>query len=97
MYDVELPVFRGPLDLLLHLIERQELDITSVSLVAVTDQYLAVIRSGELIEMDALADFIAIGSRLILLKSRALLPRPPALSDDQESEDEDAEELVRLL
>ncbi len=97
MYDVELPVFRGPLDLLLHLIERQELDITSVSLVAVTDQYLAVIRSGELIEMDALADFIAIGSRLILLKSRALLPRPPAPGDDHESEDEDAEELVRLL
>ncbi len=72
---VRTPVFEGPLDLLLHLIESQELDITTVSLLEVTDQYLAALRSGESLDLRALADFVAIGARLLFLKSRALLPR----------------------
>lgn len=54
MPQITLPVFEGPLDLLLHLIERDDLDITSVSLVQVADQYLAAIRSGEGYEPRAL-------------------------------------------
>ena len=65
----------GPLDLLLHLIEREDLDITAVSLVQVTDQYLAALRAADHIDLRALADFIAVGAKLIFLKSRALLPR----------------------
>jgi segregation and condensation protein A len=84
-FQLQLPVFEGPLDLLLYLIERDELDITAVSLLQVTDQYLAYLRSGEQIDARALAEFIATGARLLLLKSRALLPRPPA--DDEEEED----------
>jgi segregation and condensation protein A len=75
MLAVSTPVFEGPLDLLLHLIEREELDITAVSLVQVTDQYIAVLRQQETIDMRALADFVAIGAKLLLIKSRALLPR----------------------
>src|SRR5689334_13200420 len=76
MPELQLPGFRGPLDLLLHLIERDDLDITAVSLVAVTDQYLKAIHNGSGFNPQALAEFVAIGAKLIYLKSRALLPRP---------------------
>lgn len=75
MLAVKTPVFEGPLDLLLHLIERDDLDITTVSLVQVTDQYIAALRAGETIDLRALAEFVAVGARLMLLKSRALLPK----------------------
>lgn len=94
--QLTLPYFEGPLDLLLHLIEREELDITSVTLVSVADQYLQVLRQEEQINLDALADFIWIGARLLLIKSRALLPKPPA-EDGIEQEDEDAGDLTRQL
>jgi len=76
MAEISLPVFEGPLDLLLHLIERDDLDITAVSLVSVTDQYLKAIRNGDGFEAHALAEFVSVGAKLIYLKSRALLPRP---------------------
>lgn len=100
MLDVTLPIFQGPLDLLLHLIEREELDITEVSLVQVTDQYLLAVRAADVIEMAALAEFVWIGSKLLYLKSKALLPRPVLVADDatDEGESEDvAEELTRML
>jgi segregation and condensation protein A len=94
-YHVRLEVFEGPLDLLLHLIERQELDITKVSLVAVTDQYLAYIQRLDRISADNLADFLVVAAKLLLIKSRALLPAPPP---EAEGEEEDlGEELARQL
>ena len=94
--QLTLPYFEGPLDLLLHLIEREELDITSVALVSVADQYMQILRQSEQLNLDALADFIWIGARLLLIKSRALLPRPPAIDGEQEEEDP-ADELARQL
>lgn len=94
--QLALPFFEGPLDLLLHLIEREELDITSVALVAVADQYLAILHESEHINIDALADFISIGARLLLLKSRALLPRPEP-ADGDEPEDDLGDDLARQL
>lgn len=93
-YEVRLTVFEGPLDLLLQLIERRELDITTVSLAAVTDQYLEYI--GDLGDIDPgiLTDFLVIAARLILIKSQALLPRPP--EPDKEEEDL-GRDLVRQL
>jgi segregation and condensation protein A len=89
MLAVSTPVFEGPLDLLLYLIERENFDITAISLVQVTDQYLTALRSEGTIEMRALADFVAIGAKLLLLKSRALLPRTPdeLLEDEFEAEE----------
>jgi segregation and condensation protein A len=78
-YQVSLPVFEGPLDLLLHLIERQELDITQVSLALVTNQYLAYLSQLSERDPDNLADFVVVAARLLLIKSRVLLPQPPAL------------------
>jgi len=95
-YRVTLPVFEGPLDLLLHLIQREELDITAISLVQITDQYLAYIGQMEEIDPDSLADFLVVAARLIFIKSRALLPRPPAAPEDEEEEDP-GEQLARQL
>jgi segregation and condensation protein A len=96
VFELKLPVFEGPLDLLLHLLEKEEMDITSISLVQVTDQYLFHLHSLEGINMDALADFIAVGAKLLLLKSRALLPREPGAAEEDEEEDV-GEELARVL
>jgi len=95
-YEIQLPVFSGPLDLLLHLIERNELDITAVSLVTVTDQYLEQVKqlTGERLEQ--LMDFLSIGARLLLIKSRALLPQAPTGPESEEEEDP-AEALARQL
>jgi len=76
-YKVQTPVFEGPLDLLLNLIEHAELDITTVSLANVTDQYLVHINGIEQISADEISAFLVIAAKLIQIKSEALLPRPP--------------------
>lgn len=95
-YQVELPYFQGPLDLLLHLIEQEELDITKISLARVTDQYLAYLDVLREIDPDELADFLVVAAKLILIKSEALLPRPPASMLDEE-EETIGDELARQL
>lgn len=95
-YPVSLPDFQGPLDLLLQLIEKDELDINEVSLVAVTDQYLQTIEAmDEELEPGGLADFLVIASRLLYIKSRTLLPKAPM--DDEEEEEDSADALIRQL
>ena len=93
-YEVKLAVFEGPLDLLLHLIEREELDITKVSLAQVTDQYLEYISLLEELNAEALADFLVIAARLLLIKSQMLLPRPPTAPEEEEDV---GDELARQL
>lgn len=96
-YTIELPAFNGPLDLLLHLIERQELDITAISLSRVTEQYLAQVEEMKRNRVEQLIDFLVVAARLILIKSRALLPQNPDLPGDDEDEEDPAEALVRQL
>src|SRR5579883_2674441 len=89
-YTIHLPSFEGPLDLLLHLIERRQMEITAISLVAVTDQFLEYVRSWQEEEppMERLAEFITVGAKLLFIKSRSLLPQPPR--DDEASEVDEA-------
>ena len=96
-FALQLPVFRGPLELLLHLIEREELDITEVSLVAVTEQYLGHLGRRDHIDLGAIAAFISVGARLLLLKSRALLPRDEDEQAADEDEERDPEALLEAL
>lgn len=96
LYQVSLEVFEGPLDLLLRLIEKQELDITKVSLAIVADQYLAHIAELQRISASNLADFLVIAAKMVLLKSRSLLPPPESDADEEEQEDI-GEELARQL
>lgn len=83
-YTIQLPVYEGPLDLLLELIERAELDITKVSLAQVTDQYLEYIRDLREVDIENLASFLVIAARLIQIKSESLLPRPPIREPGEE-------------
>jgi segregation and condensation protein A len=97
IHEIQLPVFTGPLDLLLRLIEREELDITEVSLVQVTDQYLSIIEEMGRRELADLTSFLSVATRLVLIKSRALLPRPPVTAAVAEEEDDLAGDLIRQL
>ncbi len=93
-YSVQLPVFEGPLDLLLELIERAELDITKVALAQVTDQYLAYLRQMPERSLADLASFLLVAARLLQIKSEALLPRPP---QREPGEEDPGEALARQL
>jgi segregation and condensation protein A len=95
-YRVQLSVFDGPLDLLLYLIEAQELDITVVALAQVTDQFLAYVRALDTPDPRVLADFLGVAAKLVLIKSRSLLPRPPASVEEPDQEDV-GETLARQL
>ncbi|WP_129629349.1 segregation and condensation protein A [Candidatus Oscillochloris fontis] len=98
MYTITLPTFAGPLDLLLRLIERAELDITTIALAQVADQYLLHVRTMEEPDPHALAEFVSMAARLLLIKSRALLPRPTSAGrTTSNDEDADAEALARQL
>ncbi len=96
-YTIDLPLFSGPLDLLLHLIERQELDITAISLTQVTAQYLAQIEQLKQNRLENLIDFLVVGARLTGIKSRALLPETLTFAGDEEEEEDPAEALIRQL
>jgi segregation and condensation protein A len=95
-YQVSTPVFEGPLDLLLQLIERAELDISRLALAQVTDQYLAHLRSMENRNPAEVSAFLVIASRLVQIKSASLLPRPPA-SENMTVEEDPGEALARML
>jgi segregation and condensation protein A len=86
-YQLRLPIFEGPLDVLLRLIERHQLEITEVSLVEVTDQFLSYVSELPGTSPAVLAEFTAIASRLLLLKSRSLLPSEPVTDDEEETDD----------
>lgn len=98
-YQVRLPIFEGPLDLLLHLIEKRQMEITAISLVAVTDQFIDYLRRWEDPPMAHLAEFATMASRLLLIKSRSLLPRSPRPEDEAAAAEAlaDAEEIRRNL
>ncbi len=93
-YQLHLPDFEGPLDVLLRLIERSQLAITDVSLVAVTEQFLSILSDmRDRTPPETVAEFATIGTRLTLLKSRSLLPRPPKLDEDDVSQSDLTAEL----
>jgi segregation and condensation protein A len=93
-YKVVTPVYEGPLDLLLQLIERAELDITSLALAQVTDQYLEHLRNLSDQSPDEVSAFLVIAARLLQIKSEALLPRPP---QREPGEEDPGEALARQL
>lgn len=95
-YQLRLPSFAGPLDVLLRLIERHELAITTISLATVADQFLAHLAALPDRDPAVLAEFAAIASRLLVLKTRVLFPRPPVPAAGDEEVDDSAD-LVRQL
>ncbi|NLZ44581.1 MAG: segregation/condensation protein A [Clostridia bacterium] len=98
-YKIKLDVFEGPLDLLLYLIERAEIDIYDIPIAYITEEYLAYLRTIELLDLYYAGDFLVMASTLMQIKARMLLPRPPEiLTENEEEEEEDPRrELVERL
>src|SRR5580698_11504671 len=96
-YKVKLEVFEGPLDLLLYLIKKDEVDIYDISLERITAQYLEFMEAFKVLDLELAGEFVVMAANLIYLKSRALLPvsvQPP----DEEAEEEDPRwDLIRQL
>lgn len=84
-FAVKLEQFEGPLDLLLELIQKEKLEITQISLAKVTDSYLGHLKENLDISSDNLSDFLVVAARLILIKSKALLPALELTPDEEES------------
>jgi segregation and condensation protein A len=93
-YSIATDVYEGPLDLLLQLIERAELDITKLSLAQVTDQYLDHLHKLTNLAADEVSAFLVIAAKLLQIKSEALLPRPP---QREPGEEDPGEALARQL
>ncbi len=98
-YQVRLDIFEGPLDLLLYLVRKEEVELYEVSLERLIQQYLAYLGAVAQPDLDRAGDFIAMAAHLIYLKSRRLLPpeQRPAGTDDSADEDDPHWDLIRQL
>lgn len=93
--SVKLEVFEGPLDLLLHLIEKNKVDIYDIPIVLITDQYLAYVAEMEKRDMDVMSEFLVMAATLLKIKSKMLLPKEE--TENEEDEDDPRRELVERL
>ena len=97
MYRVRLPVFEGPLDLLLYFIRRDELDIYDIPVARIADEFLAYVRLMEELDLDGVGDFLYLAAVLLHIKAQMLLPRSPAPADDETEPVDPRQELVERL
>ena len=95
-YKIHLDTYEGPLDLLLDLIKKQEIDIHNIPIAKITGQYLEYLHKLEQLDMDISADFIYMAATLIHIKSKMLLP-PDPLAGPEEAEDPRADLVHRLV
>jgi len=96
-YKVQLEIFEGPLDLLLYLIKKDELDIQLISIERITKQYLDYINTFKLLNIDLASEFIVMAANLMYLKSRTLLPRTEQPPEEDAEDDDPRWELIRQL
>lgn len=96
-YEVVLDKFSGPLDLLLHLIRKQEVSIHDIPIATITDQYLAYLHAMENLSLEVASEFVVLAATLLAIKSRMLLPRPVVEVDGEEVEDPRALLIEQLL
>jgi len=93
-YTIRLEMFEGPLDLLLHLIHKNELDITNIPIALITEQYLEYLKLMKVLNLDIAGEYLLMASTLLYIKSKILLPASP---EEEEEEKDPREELVRRL
>ena len=97
-YKIKLEVFEGPMALLMHLIEKNQLDIYDIPIAVVTEQYLAYLQALEEFNIDIASDFLLMAATLLQIKSRMLLPKLPKIIEETDDEGDPRQELVdRLL
>lgn len=93
--DIKLQVFEGPLDLLLHLIDKNKINIYDIPIVSITEQYLQYLRSMQELNMDIMSEFLVMAATLIQIKAKMLLPKEE--KEEEEEEGDPREELVKRL
>ena len=96
-YKVALDVFEGPLDLLLYLIKKEEVDVYDIPIGRITDQYVEYLRLMRVLDLNVAGDFLVMASTLMLIKSRTLLPTEAGSAEEDEEEDDPRWDLVRQL
>jgi len=96
-YQVRLENFKGPLDLLLHLIEKNEIDIYDIPIARITDQYLEYINEAKYLDLDFASEFLVMAASLLAIKAKMLLPKPVQIVTEDEGEDPREELVARLL
>src|SRR5512137_2213690 len=96
-YQIKLEIFEGPMDLLLHLIKKHELDIYSIPIALITQQYLEYIELMESLDMEIAGEFLVMASALTHIKSRMLLPPAENPEAEEDGVDPQAELIRRLL
>jgi len=95
-YEIETELYSGPLDLLLDLIQKSELDITKIALAQVTDQFLVYVRENENADPGYISEFMVIASKLVQIKSEAMLPRSPVRQPEEEDLGESLARQLRI-
>lgn len=95
--EVVLETFQGPLDLLLYLIRKHNLDVLDIPMAQLTQQYMSYIEAMQRNRMELAAEYLLMAAVLIEIKSRMLLPRPPKVNEEESAEDPRAELMRRLL
>jgi segregation and condensation protein A len=96
-YKINIPLYEGPLDLLLDLIKKQEMNIHDIQISKITSQYLEYLHKLEELNVDVSADFIYMAATLIYIKSKMLLPPDPLVSAEEQATDPRAELVQRLV
>lgn len=96
-YKISIPIFEGPLDLLLDLIKKQEMNIHDIQIAKITSQYLDYLHQLETLNIDVSAEFIYMAATLIYIKSKMLLPPDPLASPEEQAADPREELVQRLL
>lgn len=96
-YKVKLEVFEGPLDLLLYLIKRDEVDIYDISIERIAKQYLEYMEAFQVLNIDLAGEFIVMAANLLYIKSRTLLPKEQQMPEEDADEDDPRWELIRQL
>ncbi|MBU0468593.1 MAG: segregation/condensation protein A [Candidatus Omnitrophica bacterium] len=94
-YKLKLEIFEGPLDLLLYLIKKSDIDIKNIPISKITEQYMQYINMMKLLDLDIVGDFLVMAATLMQIKSKMLLPPDP--SENEEEEEDPRDELVRRL
>ena len=96
-YKVQLEAFEGPLDLLLYLVKKEEVDIYDISIERITTQYLEYLETFEVLHIEVAGEFLVMAANLLYIKSRTLLPKDQQMPDEEVEEEDPRWELIRQL
>ena len=96
-YRVDLDIYNGPLDLLLYLIRREEVEITDIPVVRITEQYLAYLDVLQSLDINVAGEFLVMAATLMEIKSRMILPRPEMIAEDGEPAEDEGDPRMELI